>query len=53
MIDKDDGFCYSDAHSEQLEPKTKYNHKDHEEHKEILYKVLLELRGLRGIYYPI
>jgi hypothetical protein len=53
MIAKDDGFCYSDAHSGLHEPKTKYNHKDHEEPEEMLYKVLLELRGLRGIYYPI
>ena len=35
---------------------TKYNHKDHEEHKEhkeIPYKVLLELRALRGVYYRL
>jgi hypothetical protein len=51
MIAKDDGFCYSDAYSERLELKIKYYHKEHEEHKEILFKVLLELRVFRGVYY--
>ena len=53
MIAKDDGFCYSDAHSGLREPKTKDNHKDHEEHEEILFKVLLELRVFRGVYYRL